>query len=1352
MKNSNKYSVAAGIGIFVLAALFSVSLLSAAVDFGGMSPASSSLFYKFGKIFTGTYGVCSVFIPVFLIAAGLQCFNSKWSARNGVVLAGSVVPFFTLDALEHIIRMISASENGSVMAVKIGAVVLIGAMLIAAEFILLAIFGEVVASSLKKYKNEESVFDDSDENSDFDENSEDFISETESGKNSDEDSKNYPFLEDEKNSEPENQNQKNEKNAENPVSDDLSQKETDKNTIEEKSENFDEKTEDESSDGAPFDLKNDKIFNEQKKLLKDLIAVGKSEEEKKKFEQELSESDEKLNQNEEKAENPKNIESLEVSEETVPESEAEKKSAFELPEPQPQNFDDEDSKKSETEENLAENAESEKTLEDESDEIPFVVENEPAVDEETFVEEQITVSDGDFEEPAISEPALPEPEVVENDFVPDAPVPLSESDFAFDGHENETKADFDLDDANLSENIVSRNSISENVISEDATVEENADFENSVPEKLSENPAAENSESDSAFAEKRDNSEIAENSENVEKNPEIEPETNTADYEEINDIFDEMDEDAAENPVIKEKKSSEPKMEELPDDFFDDEDDEDRSLNRVAGIDDDSSEENEENSDDFENSVPNEKENVGTQNSENESDLKSDDFEAESFEEPAVSDSDFTGDEAESSGFKSDDFKSNDFETAEPELENQTSVSENDEFEIPDFADDEFEGSESENSESDFFADDGNQLEDENDSYDSDGISENEEFDENENSNFKSDDFKSTDLESSDFVGESDFEEPVGIEIENESDDTDESENENLENENFEIEDDGIDESNVSEARFENGESYENSESIANAEIAENPENAAFSASHQNESQPEKKFGSLLKKADSLVAASKISEEDRKAGITADDDPYERAKKRRIASYSISSELLNKYENGQYWIIDDETKRSGEYLTKTLKEFGIDAQVTGIRKGPVVTMFELLPAPGVKLSRIVSLQDNIALSLAASSVRIVAPIPGKHAVGIEVPNKKRAVVSFREIIEMDLPEFKKMQIPVILGKDISGEPHVIDLTKTPHLLIAGSTGSGKSVCVNSMILSILYKRSPEQVKLVLIDPKVVELKLYNDIPHLLTPVITEPKRALQALQYCLCEMERRYACLDGMGVRDIVSYNKKIVEKHIATEKLPYIVVIIDEFADLMATTGKELESAVARLAAMSRAVGIHLVLATQRPSVNVITGLIKANIPSRIAFMVASRQDSQIIIDGIGAEKLLGKGDMLYSSATDPFPTRIQGTLVGDDEVERVVNDVKQYGEPDYIDDEIFVEDEEEESSGPGLFSDGEDPLYDQALQIVVQAGKASASYIQRRLKIGYNRAARLVEEMEERGIVGPQNGSKPREVIHIP
>ena len=470
--------------------------------------------------------------------------------------------------------------------------------------------------------------------------------------------------------------------------------------------------------------------------------------------------------------------------------------------------------------------------------------------------------------------------------------------------------------------------------------------------------------------------------------------------------------------------------------------------------------------------------------------------------------------------------------------------------------------------------------------------------------------------------------------------------------------------------------------------------------------------------------------------------------------YVIPSNILTAYKDDQYWVIDEQTKEASVNLKQTLSEFNIDAEIIGIKKGPVVTMFEILPAPGVKLSKIVALQDNIALSLAAQSVRIVAPIPGKQAVGIEVPNKHRSVVGFREIIEMDLPEWNKMAVPVILGKDILGKAQLIDLVKTPHMLIAGATGSGKSVCVNSLILSILYKRSFKDVKLILVDPKVVELKLYNNIPHLLTPVITEPKKALQALQYCLCEMERRYALLDGLGVRDIASYNERIKERDICTEKLPYIVVIIDEFADLMATSGKELETIVARLTAMSRAVGIHLVLATQRPSVNVITGLIKANIPSRIAFMVASRTDSNIIIDSVGAEKLLGRGDMLYASAVDPAPIRIQGTYVNDNEVEEVVEYVKQYGEPDYIDDEIFVEDDDDEGGNLDLFGNNmdEDPLYDQALEIVVQAGKASASYIQRRLKIGYNRAARLVEEMEERGIVGPANGSKPREIIHIP
>jgi S-DNA-T family DNA segregation ATPase FtsK/SpoIIIE len=476
-------------------------------------------------------------------------------------------------------------------------------------------------------------------------------------------------------------------------------------------------------------------------------------------------------------------------------------------------------------------------------------------------------------------------------------------------------------------------------------------------------------------------------------------------------------------------------------------------------------------------------------------------------------------------------------------------------------------------------------------------------------------------------------------------------------------------------------------------------------------------------------------------------------RKEKDKPYAVPAEgILTSYPDGEYWVIDEKTRHSAELLRECLAEFKIEAEVTGIRKGPVITMFEILPAPGVKLSKITNLSDNIALRLAASSVRIVAPIPGKHAVGIEVPNASRSIVSLRELVEAESFKAAKMEIPVVLGKDIAGEAQFLDLTQTPHLLIAGATGSGKSVCVNAMILSILFRRSPNEVKLLLIDPKIVELKLYNDIPHLLTPVITEPKRAFQALQYCICEMERRYSLLDHAGVRDIKSYNRKIKDKKFAADRLPYIVVIIDEFADLMATTGKELESTLARLAAMSRAVGIHLVLATQRPSIDVITGLIKANIPSRIAFMVASKFDSRIIIDMVGAEKLLGRGDMLVATAWDPFPIRMQGAFVSEEEVEKAVEFVKTLGEPEYIDDEIFFDDEDEDE-GPSLFGDeDDDPLFEKALEIVLQQGKASASYIQRRLKVGYNRASRLVEIMEEKGIVGPSKGSKPRDLVHNP
>jgi S-DNA-T family DNA segregation ATPase FtsK/SpoIIIE len=474
--------------------------------------------------------------------------------------------------------------------------------------------------------------------------------------------------------------------------------------------------------------------------------------------------------------------------------------------------------------------------------------------------------------------------------------------------------------------------------------------------------------------------------------------------------------------------------------------------------------------------------------------------------------------------------------------------------------------------------------------------------------------------------------------------------------------------------------------------------------------------------------------------------PFEPSGKKNAYAIPVN-DVLKQRRGDEYWVIDEETRREAQILTDALSEFNIEAEVTGIRKGPVITLFEVLPAQGVRVSKIANLADNIALRLAAPSVRIVAPIPGRHAVGIEVPNRKRAIVSFKEMISLEVMQKSPYEIPLALGKDILGEAQVIDLVQTPHLLIGGATNSGKSVLVNSIIASILFRRSPDEVRMFLIDPKIVELKLYNGCPHLLTPVITEPKKAFQALQYCISEMERRYTLLDALGVRDIRAFNKKAKKERV--QRLPYIVIVIDEFADLMATTGKELESTLARLAAMARAIGIHMVLATQRPSIDVITGLIKANIPSRIAFMVANKFDSRIIIDAVGAEKLLGKGDMLFSAAWNPFPVRIQGAYIDDDEIDSVTEYVKKLGPPQYIEDEVFFEDEE---SGDFEGEPGNDPLFERALEIVVGQGRASASYIQRRLKVGYNRAARLVEEMEMRGIVGPAQGSKPREIIHLP
>ncbi|MDY0370907.1 MAG: DNA translocase FtsK [Sphaerochaetaceae bacterium] len=463
------------------------------------------------------------------------------------------------------------------------------------------------------------------------------------------------------------------------------------------------------------------------------------------------------------------------------------------------------------------------------------------------------------------------------------------------------------------------------------------------------------------------------------------------------------------------------------------------------------------------------------------------------------------------------------------------------------------------------------------------------------------------------------------------------------------------------------------------------------------------------------------------------------------------ADLLEAYPN-HVTEIDEETRAAGENLIQTLKQFKVEATLMNIVKGPTVTMFEVSPAPGVRVSAIISLSDNIALQLAARQVRIVAPIPGKQAVGIEVPNKRRSIIGFKDLLpSIDDQDFN---VPMVLGRKITGEPVVIEITQTPHLLIAGATGSGKSVCVNSFISSILFRRSPKEVRLILVDPKIVELRVYNGIPHLLTPVITEPKKTIKALEFCLYEMERRYKLLNALAVRNIAAYNKKIQELKLARERLPYIVVIIDEFADLMNTVGKELETMLARLAAMARAIGIHLVLATQRPSANVITGIIKSNIPTRIAFMVASQIDSRIIIDETGAEKLLGRGDMLFAPAWDPNSARIQGAFLSDEEVERIVAYAKTQGEPDYLDEAFFEDDDTNGSDDDdeAIDDNSDEALFEKALKIVVERQSASASFLQRRLRIGYNRAARLIEQMEDEGYVGPPRGSKPREILRFP
>lgn len=457
-------------------------------------------------------------------------------------------------------------------------------------------------------------------------------------------------------------------------------------------------------------------------------------------------------------------------------------------------------------------------------------------------------------------------------------------------------------------------------------------------------------------------------------------------------------------------------------------------------------------------------------------------------------------------------------------------------------------------------------------------------------------------------------------------------------------------------------------------------------------------------------------------------------------------ELLNNPKKNNQFLEKQHISANAKKLEQTLESFGVKAKVSKVHLGPAVTKYEVYPSVGVKVSKIVNLADDLALALAAKDIRIEAPIPGKSAIGIEVPNQEVAIVTLREVLEATsgLPEASKLLIG--LGRDVSGDPILAELNKMPHLLVAGATGSGKSVCINGIIVSILMRAKPHEVKMIMIDPKMVELNIYNGIPHLLAPVVTEPKKASQALKKVVNEMERRYELFAHTGTKNIEGYNTLIRNQNESSEakqpNLPYIVVIIDELADLMMVASSDVEDCIMRLAQMARAAGIHLIIATQRPSVDVITGVIKANIPSRIAFGVSSQTDSRTILDTGGAEKLLGRGDMLFLPVGASKPVRVQGAFVSDEEVENIVNFVIAQQKAQYAE-EMMSKEEDQVSSESG------DDLYDDAVNLIVEMNTASVSMLQRRFRIGYTRAARLIDELEARGIVGPYEGSKPREVL---
>ena len=461
----------------------------------------------------------------------------------------------------------------------------------------------------------------------------------------------------------------------------------------------------------------------------------------------------------------------------------------------------------------------------------------------------------------------------------------------------------------------------------------------------------------------------------------------------------------------------------------------------------------------------------------------------------------------------------------------------------------------------------------------------------------------------------------------------------------------------------------------------------------------------------------------------------------------LSKPDKKKLKGGAKALTDTATK-----LQKTLYSFGVSAKVENVSVGPAITRYELKPAEGVRVSKIANLADDIALNLAAETIRIEAPIPGKQAVGIEVPNKEKEAVHLREVLESEEFQNNKSKLTVALGKDVAGNIQLADIAKMPHVLIAGSTGSGKSVCINTIISSIIYNAKPSEVKMVMVDPKVVELSVYNGIPHLLIPVVTDPKKAAGALAWAVQEMDNRYNLFAAKGVRDIKGYNKAI-EKEEGQGTLPQIVIIVDELADLMMVAAKDVEEAICRLAQKARAAGMHLVIATQRPSVDVITGLIKANVPSRIAFAVSSQVDSRTILDSVGAEKLLGKGDMLFFPTGFPKPVRVQGAFVSDEEVEKIVGFVKKNGTANYSEDILeTIENSnktEKELAQEQAEDDETDPFLMDAIEAVIEQGTASTSFIQRRFKVGYARAGRIIDQVEERGIISGYQGSKPREVL---